>query len=59
MLKFPDRIGSLKEGSVADVSVLQLVEGEFELFDSRRERRVGHQKLTSVATVMSGTLLRT
>lgn len=59
MLKFPDRIGTLKEGSVADVSVLQLVEGEFELFDSRRERRVGRQKLTSVATVMSGTLVKT
>jgi dihydroorotase len=54
MLKFPEKIGSLAPGSVADVTVMDLSTGNFDFFDSRREKRVGHQRVVPVATVKGG-----
>jgi predicted amidohydrolase len=42
---------------VADVTVSELRSGDFELFDSRREKRVGHQKFVPTATVKGGTIV--
>lgn len=39
-------IGTLKPGAVADVTVADLVEGEFEFGDSAGEKIAGHQYLT-------------
>ena len=58
ILAFPEKIGSLQPGSVADVSVLDVASGEFELFDSRREKRIGRQKIVPVATVKGGKLIK-
>jgi predicted amidohydrolase len=54
MFKFPEKIGSLEPGSVADVTISEMRSGDFELFDSRREKRVGHQKFVPTATVKGG-----
>lgn len=57
MFKFPERIGTLEPGSVADVTISEVRSGGFEFIDTRRERRVGHQKLVPTATVKSGTIV--
>jgi dihydroorotase len=53
---FPAGLGTLREGAEADVAVFALLEGDFPFTDSLGRRRVGHQKLSPVATVKSGRL---
>ena len=57
MFKFPEKIGSLEPGSVADVTISEVRSGDFEFIDTTRERRVGHQKFVPTATVKSGTIV--
>lgn len=52
--KFPRGLGSLQEGADADVAVFDLAEGNFEFVDAVKEKRIGHQKLVPVATVIGG-----
>jgi dihydroorotase len=59
ILKFPEKIGSLEPESVADVTVSELATGDFEFFDTRREKRIGHQKVVPMATVKGGKLTKT
>jgi dihydroorotase len=54
MYKFPDKIGTLQEGSVADVSLLEMTEGSFDFFDAKRQKRTGRQKLASIGTIKAG-----
>jgi dihydroorotase len=56
IFKFPAKIGSLEPGSVADLTISELRSGDFELFDTRHEKRVGHQKFVPTATVKGGTI---
>jgi dihydroorotase len=56
-LKFPETIGTLDVGNTADVSVLSLDSGEFELIDTMREKRTAKQRITAVASVRAGRLL--
>jgi dihydroorotase len=58
MLRFPIRIGTLAEGAVGDVSVLEVQEGQFDLFDTRRVKRVGRQMIRAVAAVKAGQVVR-
>ncbi len=51
---FPQGLGTLREGSMADISVFHLAEGDFEFTDSLRAKRMGHRKLIPVATVKAG-----
>ena len=46
--------GSLKPGNVADVAVLDLVEGDFEFVDSQKEVRRASRKLAPVFTIGAG-----
>ncbi|MEZ5355208.1 MAG: amidohydrolase/deacetylase family metallohydrolase [Bryobacteraceae bacterium] len=48
--------GSLREGSVGDIAVFRMIEGDFELSDSLRQRRVVHRRLMPVATIKAGRL---
>ncbi len=48
--------GTLREGSTGDIAVFRLIEGDFELSDSLRERRVVHRRMMPVATVKGGRL---
>ena len=49
-----DDLGTLREGTVGDITVLELMEGEFEYQDTAGETMVGRQKLTSVLTLIKG-----
>ncbi len=51
---FPKGLGSISEGSEADIAVFSLEEGDFELVDSLGEKRIGNRKLVPVATVKAG-----
>ena len=44
IFKYPEKVGVLEVGSIADVSVLDVVRGDFEFVDTRRQKRVGHQR---------------
>lgn len=54
ILKFPEKLGSLEPGHVADVSVLELQSGDLDLLDSTRQKRTAHQRIAPIATVRAG-----
>lgn len=56
-LGIEDRAGSLAVGREADVSVLELVEGRWQLTDATGESRVGSQALVPVVTLKSGRII--
>ncbi|HIA64779.1 TPA: amidohydrolase/deacetylase family metallohydrolase [Candidatus Poribacteria bacterium] len=51
-----DEIGRLKIGSPADITVLDLLDGEFEFFDTHRKMFVGNQKLEAIFTINQQTI---
>jgi dihydroorotase len=56
MFSYPEKLGTLSEGLVADVAVLEIQSGDFEFLDSRRGKRVGHQRFVHVSTIRAGKL---
>jgi dihydroorotase len=56
VFKFPDKHGTLEPGVIADVTVIDLQEGSFELIDQMNNKRVAKRKLVPVAVVHGGTL---
>jgi dihydroorotase len=57
MLNYPETIGTLKPGVTADVAILELAQGTFELPDSTRpeaQKLAVRQRFVPVATVKSG-----
>jgi dihydroorotase len=57
VFNFGASIGTLKPGAEADVSVLELKEGEFTFTDSDGKSRTGRSKLETVATVKGGKVI--
>ena len=53
-LAFREKLGTLREGAVADVAVFSLEEGRFEFTDSLGARRTGNRQMVPVATMKSG-----
>jgi len=53
---FGAELGSLRPGSVADISILEVREGSFLFTDSTGKRRTGRQKLQSAAAIRAGKL---
>jgi dihydroorotase len=51
-----NELGSIKPGRVANIAVLNLVEGKFPLIDSKREVREASQKLVPVLALRNGKL---
>ena len=49
-----DRIGTLKAGMQADITLLKLEEGRFELEDVKGEKRISDQRLVAVGTFKNG-----
>jgi dihydroorotase len=49
-------LGTLKPGNAADISILELRDGEFEFVDATGSKRTGHQKLFATAAVRDGKL---
>jgi dihydroorotase len=58
VFKFGEKIGTLEPGTVADVTVIDLQQGNFELVDQQGAKRMGKQKIVPVATVHGGTLVK-
>lgn len=54
MFNFGVELGTLKPGSVADVTILDVREGSFVFGDSTGKKRAGKQKLQSVAAIRAG-----
>ena len=48
------QLGHLKVGTVADVAVFEVLEGEFEYFDSHGTKFTGNQKLKAALTIREG-----
>jgi dihydroorotase len=51
---FGEPLGSLREGASADLSVLEVVQGDYELVDSGGKRRTARERLVASATVLKG-----
>ena len=58
VFKFPAKHGTLETGVAADVTVLDVQEGNFELIDQQNNKRTAKRKFVPVATVHGGTLTR-
>jgi dihydroorotase len=54
--RFPE-LGTLAVGAVADIAVLRLVDGEFVLTDTRRDRRVANRRIVATHTIRAGEIL--
>ena len=54
VFNFGAEIGTLKPGAEADVSVLEMREGDFAFTDSDGKTRTGRQKLAPVVTIRGG-----
>ncbi len=52
-----DQLGTLKVGTVADIAVLQMHEGDFVFSDSYQQTRIGHQLLNAVGTIRRGEMV--
>lgn len=50
----PEGMGSLKVGGVADVAILELEKGEFELVDCHRHKVIAEERLVSALTICRG-----
>jgi len=58
VFKFPEQLGTLQNGVPADVTVIDLQQGRFELLDQKGQKRIGRQKFVPVATVHGGTVTK-
>ena len=58
VFKFPEKHGTLEPGVTADVTILDLQQGSFELIDQQNNKRTAKQKFVPVATVHGGTLTK-
>jgi dihydroorotase len=56
VFNFGVELGSLRPGTVADISILEVREGSFVFDDTDGKKRTGRQKLQSVAAIRAGRL---
>jgi dihydroorotase len=54
MFNFGVEIGTLRPGTVADITILEVREGAFTFTDSSGKKRAGRQKLQSMTTIRAG-----
>ena len=59
VFKFPEKLGTLEPGVAADVTVIDLQQGSFELIDQQGNKRTArNRRFVPVATVHGGTLTK-
>lgn len=58
LLGLDDRLGAIREGFLADITVFRLAEGNFEFEDSMKLKVAGRQKLEPVAVIRRGRIYR-
>jgi dihydroorotase len=56
--KFPEKVGTLELGVTADVTIIDVQEGTFELIDQQNNKRMARRKIVPIATVHGGTLTK-
>jgi dihydroorotase len=54
MFNFGADLGTLRPGTVADITILEAREGSFTFTDSTGKKRTGRQKLQSTAAIRAG-----
>ncbi|WP_232697275.1 amidohydrolase/deacetylase family metallohydrolase [Brevibacillus daliensis] len=54
ILRRADQIGTMKEGTIADISLLKIVNEEITLTDSEKEEMIAHEYIQPVVTVKAG-----
>jgi dihydroorotase len=59
MFDFGVSLGTLKVGSIADISVLELATGSFDLVDCLGKKRTARQKLVCSAVIRDGKMIET
>ena len=52
-----EELGNLSEGSIADIAVLSLLDGEFGFIDSSGKKMTGDKKLQCEMTVRAGKIV--
>lgn len=57
ILSLPGKSGRIEVGGIADISILGLEEGNFELLDSLHQKRTCRQRIVPLATVRGGDLI--
>jgi len=58
VFKFPEKHGTLEPGVTADVTVIDLQEGNFELIDQQNNKRTARRKFVPAAVVHGGKLVK-
>ena len=58
IMNFPEKVGTLEPGVVADVAVLDLQQGSFEYNDGARQMRTLKQQFVATATIKGGAFLK-
>jgi hypothetical protein len=58
VFKFAEQVGTLTTGAPADVTVIDLQQGQFQLFDQKGGTRTAKQRFVPVAAVHGGTLTK-
>jgi len=53
-----ENIGTLREGSIADVTILDLLEGDFIFYDTLGESRIGHKRLVANTVIRNGNIVK-
>jgi dihydroorotase len=56
-LKRQDQLGTLREGTIADVAILEKRDGRFVFTDSYRQHRTGNALLTATTTIRRGQIV--
>ncbi len=57
ILKQADQLGTLREGTTADIAILEKREGRFRFTDSLKQDRIGRELLTAATTIRAGRIL--
>ena len=57
VLGLADQLGTLREGTVADIAILEKQEGQFVLTDSYQQDRIGRELLIASTTIRRGQLV--
>jgi dihydroorotase len=58
VFQFPEKLGTLQTGGLADITIIDLQKGRFALLDQKGQPRIGGQKIVPVAAVHGGTLTK-
>lgn len=56
-IKREKQLGNLKIGSTADVSVFEVIDGQYEFYDAHANKFIGNQKINTALTIRKGKVL--